>query len=253
MKVLAITFVHNELEFISKAVRYYQNQGCLVYVIDNMSDDGTWEWLQENNISSSRCDTDGTFQLDWLQREMVKVLHNLKPDWFIWFSPDLYHVFEESIYATIEKVDKDGYNQITSPCYCFRNTGEVNNQDLYSEITILDMIDIFYYATRNDATHLISKYHKEIQIGGDSIFIPNAKKVRMGMIFEYGACKSIAIQERKLARRIAAWRLKGLPSNYGTHYLNGKKNNWIFLKEDSIDTTTDAKINEMRTILKASL
>ena len=43
-----ITFVYNELKYLPHVVDYYKKNGCGVYIIDNYSNDGTYEWLIEN-------------------------------------------------------------------------------------------------------------------------------------------------------------------------------------------------------------
>lgn len=249
MKVVAITFVYNELRYLPAAIAYYKKQGCDIYVIDNMSTDGTWEWLQENKISSHQFDTDEAFQLDWLQAEMLKTIHSIKPDWFLWFSPDLYITFENTIHDTIGGAAKNGFNQITYPCYCFKNTGEIKNQILYDEIVMSDMFDLFHFAKMVN-TLLISKYDEALQIGGDSIFIPDFNILTIGVIVEYGLCKEIKVQETKLQRRTKAWEKKGLPSNYGEHYLIGKNNNWIFDRSTLIDVRQIEEVQNAISILK---
>lgn len=216
-KVLAITFVYNERAYIEDAIKYYQRQGCGIYIIDNMSDDGTWEWLQENNIMSQQIDTNDAFHLDILQQRMIDVLHVIQPDWFVWFAPDMFHVFDTPIVDTITAASECGFNQIKSPCYCFKNTGETEVGKFW---------DIYHYAKPDYRVTLISKYCSQIQISGDSIFYPNANPIKAGIILEYGACKPREIMEAKLARRRKAWQM-GLNPGYGKHYLIGEQNNWI--------------------------
>lgn len=240
MRVLAIAFVYNEIELIEKSVRYYHNNGCEVYVIDNMSNDGTWEWLQANNIPSSRCDTGGAFQLEWLQAELLRITHILKPDWFLWFAPDLFHVFYSPIKETIQKIEYLGFNQITSPCYCFKNTGE--------EAKVFPW-ESHFYASKNNPVVLISKHFSEISIIGDTIHVPFPKVYQTGIILEYGGCKSPEKQEAKLARRIRAWEL-GTPKNHGVHYLQGKENNWVYKKENCADLRNFSPVLQAVAIIK---
>jgi len=232
MKVLAIAFVYNEMPFIERAIDYYKHQGCDLYVIDNMSTDGTWEWLQENNIPSHQFNTLNSFQLEWLQEEMIKTIHKIKPDWFLWFAPDLFHVFSSTIKETIEEVECLDYNQIVSDCYCVKNTGEEYALPLYEH---------YKYASINKRVLLCSKYSNELSILADRITIPYPEKAEMGVILEYGGCKPVEYQEAKLKRRQKAWKM-GTPKGHGTHYLEGKKKNWIYEKEGLIDIWQDENI-----------
>lgn len=220
MKVLAIAFVYNEKPFLPYAIDWYKSQGCDLYVIDNMSDDGTWEWLQEQGIPSHRFNTQDAFQLEWLQQEMVRTLHKIKPDWFLWFAPDLFHVFDKTIKETIIEVEALHYNQIKSPCFCFKNTGEEFKLPFYS---------YYKWGTQNKLTLLCSKYDKKLQILADKITIPNAVVSSVGCVLEYGACKPKQYSEDKLLRRKGAWQL-GTPEGHGIHYVEGKRKNWIYDK-----------------------
>lgn len=226
---LAIAFVYNEIDYIAKAVEYYRAQGLYVYVIDNMSTDGTYEWLVENKVDCHRFDTQNAFQLQWLQNEMITVIEQLKPDWFVWFAPDLFHIFEKNIWEEMNIAEEEGYNQIKSVCYCFKNIGNIDySNPLPGQCT---------HAYINRGTLLISKYQKGISIKADRISLPNLTMIKnTGIILEYGGCKSIAIQEAKLKRRKRAWEL-GTPKGHGIHYIYGKERNWIYDKKELVNVS----------------
>jgi len=223
MKILAIAFVYNELPYIEQAVKYYRAQGCdMLYVIDNGSTDGTWEWLQEQKIPSHRFNTQGAFHLSWLQEEMIKTIHKIKPDWFLWFAPDLFHSYLTTIREGIELLSSVGYNQIKSTCYSFKPTEE----DIFS----LPIQKAFRYAHVNNKVMLSSAYSGELTIEADRIIIPNPKPIQTGVIFEYGSCKPVAVQEEKLKRREKAWEM-GLIKSHGSHYKVGKACGWLYNKK----------------------
>ena len=90
MRTLCILTIYNEIKFLPYKLQYCIDNNLDLYVIDNMSNDGSWEWLQENNIKSHRFDTDGMFYLKALQKEMVKTVHKEKPDWAIYNGCDLF-------------------------------------------------------------------------------------------------------------------------------------------------------------------
>ena len=52
LKIVQISCVYNEMEYLPHQLKYIKSQGLDVYVIDNCSTDGTWEWLQENKTPS---------------------------------------------------------------------------------------------------------------------------------------------------------------------------------------------------------
>lgn len=225
-KITAIAFVYNEIDYLPMAIQYYKDNGCDVYIIDNMSNDGTWEWLQENGIPSHRFDSMEAFQLEWLQEEMVKTLHRIKPAWFVWFAPDMFHVHIRTIRQMVEVAEHNNCNQIFSPCYSFKR---IKGEDDYTPLPLY-----FRYAVFTKMVQFCSKYHENLSIFADRISIPNPKVLNSGIIFEYGGCKPFAIQDTKLKRRQKAWEL-GTPPTHGSHYLTGKKTNWIHDKKDLID------------------
>lgn len=243
MRVLAIAFVYNELPYLPLAIEYYRKQGCELYVIDNYSNDGTYEWLLQNNIPCHRKDTNDAFQLEWLQQEMISTLHKLKPDWFLWFAPDLFHIMPIDITDFCALAQKKGFNQIKSKCFCFKNTGEEFQLPMFRQ---------YHYAHINNAVKLISKYYKGLKIVADQITIPNMNIMNAGTILEYGGCKPKNVQEVKLKRREKAWKL-GTPEGHGIHYKAGKKLNWIHDKKTLIDTTADKQVQQAIGVLEQVL
>lgn len=230
MNILSIIFAYNELPYIPYWANYYKQQGCQLYVIDNMSTDGTWEWLQDNKIPSHRKDTKNSFQLEWLFDDLVKTLHSIKPDWFLIAGIDMFHVLEPNrICDTIAEAELCGFNQIREN-YLFQcaNTG--------SEVYNHDMRKIYFYAKKmSHNCCYISKYDPEVKIHADVITIPNIKTMYNGVMFDYGACKPKAVNEEKLRRRQKAWDEFGTPRGHGIHYRQGKELNWTWDKDRLID------------------
>lgn len=229
MKITTIIFAYNELPYLPYWKTYYLNQGCGLYVIDNMSTDGTWEWLQDNNIPSHRFDTEGAFQLEWLMAELKNTLDKIKPDWFVIAGIDMYHIFTNRISEVIKKADLCGYNQIKCRyIFPFKNTGEPFYRD---------MRKVFFYAEKKNPSNvcLISKYVKDLTIKGDMVELPFSTILHSGAILEYGMCKPKEVNEEKYQRRKKAWDLYGTPKGHGIHYMKGREVNWKWDKERLID------------------
>jgi hypothetical protein len=223
VKILAIAFVWNEREYLPKALEYYRKQGLDVYVIDNYSDDGTWQYLQEQGIASHRFDTHGAFHLTMLQDEMKRVLDLQQPDWFVWFSPDLFHIFTRlTVRQAVETASMLGFNQIKSECYHLKPTGETGGFENYR------------YAERNNRVLLISQYDKDITFRADKIIHSDAKIIEGGVILEYGAVKPREQQEAKMKRRMKAWDM-GMNGDIGEHYKRGQQNGWKYDSKELTD------------------
>lgn len=226
MNILMICFVYNEVNYLPHVVNFWKNQGVNVYVIDNMSNDGTWEWMQENGIPSHRFDTQEMFELSWLQAEVTKTLKTLNPDWVIYGAADLYYGFDKSVKETIIETEKMGYNQITTNCCFAVNTGEKRK---------LPLMDNYFYCKHFVRVTMISKYFPEVIFRADKIMVPNARKRFVdGICINYGSSKSKEEQEVKLARRQKAWD-NGLSKKWGVHYKSGKEIEWIYDRKDLFD------------------
>lgn len=238
MKILMIMFVYNEVKYLPHTIDYYRKNSCDVYVIDNMSTDGTWEWMQKNNIPGHRLDTDESFDLRILQREVENTLPLLNPDWVIYTSADLYFIAWEPLKDYIEKVDAMGYNQLSIICWSAFNTGEKFGLPLPAH---------YYYAAPWTNVVMISKYCKGFSMNGDSITIDNAKcyTAKHAMAINYGACKPREEQEIKLARRKKAW-ANGMRARQGRHFLDGQKTNWIKDRKKLKDLRTEPEFKYIK-------
>ena len=226
MKILYITFVYNERPYIADVVNYYKKQGCDIYIIDNMSNDGTYEWLLENNIKCNRFDTNESFDLFVLQDELTRVLTIEKPDWIVYGGADLYYVFDKSISEIIKEVDALGYNQIKVRCYGAVNTGETFDTPLYKN---------YFHGTFYRNLNMISKYDKGFKMNGDNILLDDIKEILIdGIMVNYGACKPIEEQKIKLKRREKAWE-NGLSTKVGKHFKSGSLVNWKWDKENYLN------------------
>ncbi len=226
MNILYIAFVYNEIKYIEDVVRYYKRQGLRLYFIDNMSTDGTYEWLLDNNIECSRFDTNDSFDLRLLQPEVQRIIHFKKPDWVVYGSADLYYVFNDTVYDEIKKANNQGYNMLSIPCYGAQNTSEQFNTPLYKYFTR----GMYWKELR-----MICKYDASFSMNGDMLLLSNYRvKYVDGIMVNYGACKPIDEQKEKLKRRQKAWD-NGLRPNTGRHFKRGEFKNWTWSTNETID------------------
>jgi hypothetical protein len=224
MRILATCFVYNEVKYIDQWVKWYHSQGCELFVLDNMSNDGTFEWLQKNNIPCERFDTNGAFHLHKLQDELMKHVARINPDWVVYCGADLFYITDKPLNEAIAEVDAQGFNQIRLACYNMVNTGEMFGTPLQMHFTrgglYRDLI-------------MIAKYGKGFSVKNDHIGLSEGKVIKLkGAMVNYGGCKPAKEQEEKLARRQKAWD-EGLPANVGKHFRAGKNKNWIFPVEQT--------------------
>lgn len=227
MNIVAIATVYNDLKFLKYKVQWAKMSGVNLYIIDNMSTDGTIEYLESENIPHHRFDTSGSFDLIALQSEIVKTLHIIKPDWFIYHGADLFFFTPYGIKYDIYRADADGHTSLSLRYLEVRNTGEESTPDSNPLMT-------YYYAHRGMKLRMVSKYHGDIELKGDNIYDTSSKFIEGGCIVNWGMSKSKEEREETFARRVKAWK-SGLPTKMGSHYKEARRMNWIWNKESLID------------------
>ena len=240
MKVLCILTAWNEMEYLPFKVEYCRQNKLDLYVIDHMSDDGSWEWLQEKNISSHRFDNGGIYDLFSLQSEILRTVHRIKPDWVIYNGCDLFPITLTPLAEYLEELDKHGYSGAQIDFINFFNTGEQPNDDPFSTY--------FYYAASALTTKysdypqefksltMIHKYDPLAVYNGDDVFFPGIRVAKIeGVMVNYGGTKSELQRNAILQRRQKAWKLGTTPVDHGIHYAYSKEKNWKWSKKELYD------------------
>lgn len=231
MNILVAVFAYNEIKHIPDMVEFYRRQGCDLFILDNMSNDGTYEWLVKNNIKTSRCDTKESFHLDQLQAELKKQVDLISPDWVVYTGIDSYYCFPSTIRDEILEADKQGFNIIETDYISTFNTGEDRK---------MPFIDNYFYCKREHMKlRMIGKYNSaSFRFSADSVQVPDIKVYKNnGIYINYGMCKSKEEREETLTRRQKAWKM-GLNRGYGTHYPSSQKVNWKWERDKLIDIRT---------------
>lgn len=228
MRVLCILTVWNEMEYLPLKIKYCEENKLEPYFIDNMSDDGTWEWLQKNNVASHRVDTNGSFNLRRLQDEIVKTIHKLKPDWVVYNGCDLFPVTLKPLADELEILDRNGYNLAWVDCVNFYNTGEERN--------VFDPFNTYFYYGAIKRYKMIHKYNPILKYEADDVSFPGQKVGNLnGVMINYGNTKTVEEREKTLARRQKAWNSGSVPKGHGIHYVIGHNKNWIWDRKELTD------------------
>ena len=224
MNVLCILTIWNEKKYLPYKVQYCKENKLDLYVIDNMSDDGSWEWLEKHNIPSHRIDTQGAFNLPKLQKEIIKTVHKIKPDWVIYNGCDLFPITTEPLADYIEKMDKKGYNNITMNRIRLCNTGEKRGKKT--------PFNTYYYFHNISKRNTIYKYHPTAKYKADTVNMKNIKNIKIpGAMLEYGDTKSPRDRNQVYKRRKKAWANRSTPKSFGTHYVKGEQKKWKWNKK----------------------
>lgn len=221
-KYLYITHIWNEIDYLPLKVKWCKENGLGIYILDNYSDDGSWEWMQQNGIACERIDTDGTFHLGILQRATDKAIKRIRPLWVIYLGMDSFAMTDNRLCDEITQASKKGFNIIQMLWANMHNTGESRNK--------FDPFNIyFYYATIRQRIRLIWKFQLRGKLFADEIMNIKPSKILPlnGIILNYGNTKPAIQRNGTFNRRKKAWN-KGLIRAWGTHYPNYSKINWTW-------------------------
>jgi len=227
MRTLCILTIYNEIKFLPYKLQYCKDNDLDLYVIDNMSNDGSWEWLQDNNIKSHRFDTNGMFYLKALQKEMVKTVHEEKPDWAIYNGCDLFPLVKGSLGKKLEEINKEGYNLATIDYLMFCNTGEERSNPFTT----------YFHFHGLRSLMMIHKYDPKFDYYGDAVKISAQNKIYNleGVMPNYGCTKTKEERDETYARRKKAWDAGVTLKGHGIHYKGGKEINWLWEKDKLTD------------------
>lgn len=149
-KVLAVIHVYNEADIIAKTIEYLLNQEVDIYLIDNWSDDGSYEIIEKyaehfgDRIMVERFPADGKKDFyDWYhQLERTEQLNQeLEYNWFIHYDADEMRISPwpgTTLREFIYQVDCMGYNLIDNTVIDFKLTDFKQTESIYMQDTWFD-------------------------------------------------------------------------------------------------------------------
>ena len=219
--ILTIMTVYNELEFMPLKKAWCDMNRVGLYVIDNYSDDGTWEWLQDNGIPSHRFDTGGAFHLDKLQEEIIRTTDKIKPNWVIYNGADLFPFVDWGMSFLLEKIEGTGCNMVELPMIDVCRTDETGPP-----------FECEWYRHARDRIGFIYKWEPGVKYRADYVELKNRRPMTgPGIMMNMGRTKGPKARRTLLKRRQKAWK-QGLDPTSGRHYLREKASGWVWDKKD---------------------
>jgi len=196
------------------------------YIIDNHSDDFSYGWLRDHNIPCHRFSTDGAFDLKALQREMVKTIARLNPDWVVYLGADLFIFCDLPVDVLCENAQQMGCNVIGFPMIDICRTDEEPGNPFRT---------YFHYRHSRDLIEFVFKWSPQVRMDGDLIRIPQRRGLSpQGVMINYGRTKIPEKRKKLLERRKLAWK-RGLNPKFGRHYLREQKKDWTWTKDELKD------------------
>lgn len=219
MRILWTFCVYNEIELLPFKIDYIKKNDIDCYVFDNMSTDGSWDWLQENKIPSQRFDSDGMFDLKLNISLMAKKIHELKPDWAMFPGCDTFYVHRENktLREVIEEADRNSFSAINSAyrTLIFYYTGR-------EKPGIDPRLNYVFYNTRKILHEkCIAKYCPTLVVIADHFVFKGKKVMRNNDFFVLHYSLRHDSEKRKTEeyiRRKKAWDSGLTPRRWGHHY-----------------------------------
>jgi hypothetical protein len=247
--MIAYFLAYNEINLLPLQHQWCNQQRIEMFVIDNMSTDGTKEYLEKNNIRHISIDTDGAFHLTPLLEAMTLQIHIDRPKWFIYAGMDMFFVTERiTIPQMTVLANILGYNSVSMQQITFYHT-KPDTLLQYSRLNPDTPVNPFrrnLFYRDNSIRTFIAKYSHEIVIKPDKILIDNEKNYfdKGGCIFEMNAGKPIRNRIENLKRRQLAW-ANGLDLKYGKHYRVLDERGFIFPENEQNDIRLNPKLQKL--------
>ena len=215
MKVIAITNVFNEKEYIRKSIENSLSEGLYPIVIDNGCIDGTIEIAQSMHITVLRHHTK-FYDFSELIAFGVNAAKSLGCDWYI--LKDVDEIFttynNKSLIELIKHQDKLGYNCINCDSYSFWATVDDN-------LTIEDFEKRMEYYTFFDIPHMrIVKNCNEVKLVHPHLVAGNAKPSQDNAIIKHYKFVNAEQGKRKVKSRRERYLVANKAIGSHTHYNN---------------------------------
>ncbi len=207
-RACAILAVYNEVDILREAVEKLIAQEIDVYLIDNMSSDGTADCVAHLvgsgliDIEQVRFEENGREVYDWtaLLRRKEAVSRLLDHDWFLHVDADEIHYAPwpgVSLREGIERVDAAGYNLINFKLFSFRLSADtLIDGDFESAMTLYSATERF-----NQRQVKAWKAHPAVNIaalGGHHIVVPDARVYPTRFIHKHYPVRSLEHGRRKI-------------------------------------------------------
>lgn len=209
-KVLAIIHTYNEADILERLLTFLLGQELDIYIVDNWSDDGTYEIARKvqakysGRIYVERFPEGGkTEYYEWYQQlKRTEEISKCMPyNWFIHYDADEMRVSpwsNKTLRQAIYYIDRLGYNLIENTVIDFKLTG-VTSDDIFMGDTYFD------FGHKN--THFLQtktwKKSDEISIkesGGHVALIPDPKVFTLKILNRHYPFRSILQAEKKVFR-----------------------------------------------------
>lgn len=199
MRILNVISCYNDIDYLPYVVQYYNDQGVDLYLIDNYSTDGCFEWAKQHNIACHRIDTQGKDHDEVMHLAQLAVMHKYKPDWVIFGGGDRFIVTPSmSIKSVAQSCQEKGFNIIKCRRLEFCDTGEKREK-----VHPLKMFRHYIEAGGHSKyTICMHKYHSQNCYKGGLVQVDYPKICKIeGYELSFEATKPLEVREEKYLRK----------------------------------------------------
>lgn len=241
VKILAIMNCYNEKDIIIESINHILNQGLDVCLIDNHSNDGTYELVESTYANNSRVmirkskDYGDNYEWQKLLEGTENISHEFSNqyDWFMHYDADEIRyspIKDVTLQQMITFIDDLGYNSIDMTVIDFRFTKDINVQQNY-ENNLLS----FEFGRRAGHFSQVKcwKYAKDIVLassGGHDAQFVNRKVYPIKFLMKHYPLRNLEQAQNKVFRDRAN-RIQKEKSEKGWH---GHYDNFIINNEDIV-------------------
>ncbi len=209
--VIAIVHCYNEADIIGTTINYLLNQGIDVYLIDNWSDDGTEEIINDfvvrfpDRIKFEKFPLNGKndycdlyHQLERTEQLAVSEKYN----WFMHYDADEIHVSPWSgttLREAIYQIDRLGYTTIDNTVIDFKLTQSNMDENIFAKDTYFD----YGHRSAHFRQRKTWKKCEEIELkssGGHMARVPGNRTFPLNILNRHYPLRSLEQAERKIFR-----------------------------------------------------
>jgi len=238
LKILAIVCVYNEMDILPYLIDHLASQDIDIFVFDNYSTDGTWEYLRERGIDCEKLDTHEQLNLVLIIEAKMKKWDQVKPDWCIYQDADEFPLTLEfpTLRELIEDRDRRGFDAINQLRVTFLPTGEEDfgKKDPRKIFRYYDKD--YWFSSTNACSDRIFKYKRKVSLSGGAHYILNSvRRSREGLnnvIFHYPYRE---FAERQLEERKSRSSKAEIKGGLHRHYFESYPKGFVWKKEGKGD------------------
>ncbi|SEW09179.1 glycosyltransferase family 2 protein [[Clostridium] fimetarium] len=245
-KVLAIIHTYNEADIISKTMTYILEQGLDIYLVDNWSDDGTFEIAQNiydrfpQRVYLERFPEDGQTQYyEWYHqlKRTEDISKNMPYDWFIHYDADEMRISpwrNVTLLQAIYWIDTLGYNLIENTVIDFKLTENNNDENIF-------MKDVYFDFGHKETHFMQTKSWKKTEYinikdsGGHIAKVPNPKLYPLKILNRHYPFRSLKHAQKKVFMdRRPRFEKERKERGWHGHYDFVQKNQDLIIESDKL-------------------